>query len=91
MVKSLVIYADFISAIHLLTFYFTATRVPPGATMYLLGLSWLDYCYSLLSDMSDIDLIKFRRVLNRLACVVTKSPPFTRSVPLLLSLHLDAS
>ena len=27
------------------------------------------------------------RVQNRLACLVTKSPPFTRSVPLLHSLH----
>ena len=42
--------------------------------------------------MSDIiliitDLTKLQRVLNRLARVVTKSPPFTRSVPLLSSLH----
>ena len=35
----------------------------------------------------DTDLAKFQRVQNRLARVVTKSPPFTRSVPLLRSLH----
>ena len=28
-----------------------------------------------------------QRILNRLACVVTKSPPFTCNVPLLRSLH----
>ena len=39
--------------------------------------SRLDYCNSL----------KLQRLLNRLARVVTKSPPFTRSVPLLRSLH----
>ena len=35
----------------------------------------------------ETDLTKLQRVLNRLARVVTKSPPFTRSVPLLRSLH----
>ena len=48
--------------------------------------SRLDYCNSnsLLSGIAETDLTKFQRVLNRLARVVTKSPPFTRSVPLLL-------
>ena len=46
-----------------------------------------DYCNSLLSGIAEIDLTKLQRVLNRLARVVTKSPPFTRSVPLLRSLH----
>ena len=41
----------------------------------------------LLSGIAEIDLTKPQRVLNRLARVVTKSPPLTRSVPLLHSLH----
>ena len=32
-------------------------------------------------------IMYFERIFNRLAHVVTKSPPFTRSVPLLRSLH----
>ena len=47
----------------------------------------LDYFNSLLSGIAETDLTKLQCVLNRLACVVTKSPPFTRSVPLLRSLH----
>ena len=46
-----------------------------------------DYCNSLLSGIAETDLTKLQCVLNRLARVVTKSPPFTRSVPLLRSLH----
>ena len=49
--------------------------------------SCLDYCNSLLSGFGETDLTKLQRILNRLACVFTKSPPFTRSVPLLCSLH----
>ena len=49
--------------------------------------SRLDYCNSLLSGIAETDLTKPQRVLNRLARVVTKSPPFTRSVQLLRSLH----
>ena len=49
--------------------------------------SRFDYCNSLLSGIVETDLTKLQRVLNRLARVVTKSPPFTRSVPLLRSLH----
>ena len=49
--------------------------------------SRFDYCNSLLSGITESDLTKLQRVLNRLARVVTKSPPFTRSVPLLRSLH----
>ena len=49
--------------------------------------SRLDYCNSVLSGIAETDLTKLQCVLNRLACVVTKSPPFTRSVPLLRSLH----
>ena len=49
--------------------------------------SHLDYCNSLLSGIAETDLTKLQRVLNRLARVVTKSPLFTRSVPLLRSLH----
>ena len=47
----------------------------------------LDYCNSLLFRIKETDLTKLQRVLNRLARVITKSPPFTRSVPLLRSLH----
>ena len=49
--------------------------------------SRLDYCNSLLSGIAETDLTKLQRVLNCLARVVTKSPPFTRSVPLLRSFH----
>ena len=49
--------------------------------------SHLDYCNSPLSSVVDTDLAKLQRVQNRLACVVTKSPSFTYSVPLLHSLH----
>ena len=49
--------------------------------------SHLDYCNSLLSGIAEADLTRLQRVLNRLACVVTKSPTFTHSVPLLRSLH----
>ena len=49
--------------------------------------SRFDYCNCLLSAIAETDLTKLQRVLNHLAHVVTKSPPFTRSVPLLHSLH----
>ena len=49
--------------------------------------SRFDYCNSLLSGIAETDLTKLQGVLNRLTRVVTKSPPFTRSVPLLRSLH----
>ena len=49
--------------------------------------SRLDYCNSVLSGIAKTDLTKLQRILNRLARVVTKSPPFTCSVPLLCSLH----
>ena len=49
--------------------------------------SRLDYCNSVLSGIAEMDLTKLQRILNCLARVVTKSPPFTHSVPLLRSLH----
>ena len=49
--------------------------------------SRFDYCNSLLSGIAETDLTKLQRIMNSLASVVTKSPPFTRSVPLLRSLH----
>ena len=53
-----------------------------------LQMRWcLDYCNSLLSGVADTDLAKLQSVQNRLAHVVTKSPLFTHSVPLLRSLH----
>ena len=45
--------------------------------------SRFDYCNSLLSGIAETDPTKLQRVLNRLARVVTKSPPFTRSLPLI--------
>ena len=49
--------------------------------------SRLDHSNSLLSGIADTDLTKLQRVQNRLARVETQSPPYTRSVPLLRSLH----
>ena len=49
--------------------------------------SRLDYCNSLSYGFADIDLTRLQRVQNQLAHLVTKSPPFTRSIPLLRSLH----
>ena len=49
--------------------------------------SRLDYCNSLLYGIADIDLTRLQRVQNQLARLMTKSPPFTRSIPLLRSLH----
>ena len=49
--------------------------------------SRLDYSNSLLYGIADIDLIRLQRAQNQLARLVTKSPPFTRSIPLLRSLH----
>ena len=43
--------------------------------------------YLLLYGIADIDLIRLQSVQNQLAHLVTKSPPFTRSLPLLRSLH----
>ena len=49
--------------------------------------SRLDYYNSLLPGIAETDLTKLQSIWNCLARVVTKSPPFTRSVPLLRSLH----
>ena len=49
--------------------------------------SRLDYCNSLLYGIADIDLTRLQRVQNQLVRLMTKSPPFTRSIPLLRSLH----
>ena len=49
--------------------------------------SCLDYCNSLLHGIAHLDLTQLQRVQNRLACLVTKFPPFTRRVPLFCSLH----
>ena len=53
--------------------------------------SRLDYCNSLLYGITDIDLTRLQRVQNQLARLMTKSPPFTRSIPLLRSLQCFAS
>lgn len=49
--------------------------------------SRLDYCNSLLFGLADKELRRLQRIQNRLARVITKSPPFTSSIPLLRSLH----
>ena len=49
--------------------------------------SCLDYCNSLLHGIVDTDLTKLQPVQNWLVSTVTKSPPLTCSVLLLLSLH----
>ena len=49
--------------------------------------SRLDYCNSPLYGIADIDLTRLQRIQNQLAHLVTKSPLFTRSLPLLRSLH----
>jgi hypothetical protein len=49
--------------------------------------SRLDYCNSLFYGIADKYLTKLQRVQNSLARVTTKSPPLTRSLPLLRSLH----
>ena len=49
--------------------------------------SHLNYCNSFLYGIIDTDLIKLQCIRNQLARLVTKSPPFTRSIPLLPSLH----
>ena len=49
--------------------------------------SKLDYCNSLLTGIAQKDLNKLQRVQNCLARVITKSPRFTSSAPLLKSLH----
>ena len=49
--------------------------------------SRLDYCKSLLYGVADVDLTRLQRIQNRLAHLVTKSPPFIRSLPLLRFLH----
>ena len=49
--------------------------------------SRLDYCNSLLYGIADIDLTRLQRVQSQLARLVTNSPPFTRSIPLLCSFH----
>ena len=49
--------------------------------------SRLDYCNSLLYGIADIDLTRLHRVQNQLGRLMSRSPPFTRSLPLLCSLH----
>ena len=49
--------------------------------------SRLEYCNSPVYRIVDTDHTKLQRVQNWLTRVVTKSPPFTHSVPLFRSLH----
>ena len=49
--------------------------------------SRLDYCNSLLYNIANKAIAKLQRVQNCLARVVTRSPRFSPSVPLLKSLH----
>ena len=52
-----------------------------------LASSLLDYCNSFLYGAADTILTQLQCIQNRVTHVVTKSPPFTSSVPLLHSLH----
>ena len=47
----------------------------------------LDYCNSLLTGISAKDLLRLQRIQNCLARIVTKSPRFSSSQPLLKLLH----
>jgi len=49
--------------------------------------SRLDYCNSLLYNIAPKDILKPQCIQNYLARVVTWSPRFSHSVPLLISLH----
>ena len=49
--------------------------------------SRLDYCNSLYHNIDLKDILKLQHVQNCLARVVTRSPRFSHSVPLLKSLH----
>ena len=49
--------------------------------------SRLDYCNSLLHNIAIKDITKLQLVQNCMAMVGTRSPRFSRSVPLLRSLH----
>ena len=49
--------------------------------------SRLDYCNSLLYNTANMDIAKLQRVQNCLARIDTRSPRFSRSVPLLKSLN----
>ena len=74
----------------------------PGNVLRLISLTWhtlivtvrpIPHCYDDLRPDATrpswvvVNLTKLQRVLKLLARVVIKSPPFTRSVPLLRSLH----
>ena len=54
---------------------------------YALVSSRMDYCNSLLYGIANKEIAKLQRVQNRLARIVNKSRPFTRSTPILRSLH----
>ena len=49
--------------------------------------SRLDYCNSLLHNTANEDIAKLQRIQNCLARVVRRSPRFSRSAPLLKTLH----
>ena len=49
--------------------------------------SCLEFCNSVLYGIADIDLTRLQCVQNQLARLVTKSPPFTHSLPLPRFLH----
>ena len=49
--------------------------------------SKLDYCNSLFHNIPEKDIVRFQRVQNCLARVVTKAPRFSRSFLILKRLH----
>ena len=50
--------------------------------------SRLDYCNSLLYNTANKDIAKLQRIQNCLARVVTRSPRFSRSVPVVVALEV---
>ena len=65
--------------------YFSLSVHKPNATALIT--SRLDYCKSLLYNIASKDILKLHCVQNCLARVVTRSPRFSRFVPLLKFLH----
>ena len=69
--------------IHCIWKYLSVAKTPAHAFVT----SRLDYCNSLLFNIADKDLNWLQRIQNCLARIVTRSPPRTRSIPLLHRLH----
>ena len=75
-----------ISVIFVVFAYFVSLSVAKTIATALVS-SRLDYCNSFLYNTANKDIARLQRVQNCLARVVTRSPRFSSSVPLLKSLH----